>query len=198
MILSQFISLNANYQKFKKLIKKFSDSDRKRVIEAFEFAKKMHRGQERDEKIPYIIHPVRAANILMGERGIYDPEMIQAALLHDVVEDTPVKIAEIGMRYGREVKRLVAGVTRVKDRESKMQKFRKTMGTDYRTRMVKCADVLDNVRSWPLTPNKYKLPRWNHEVREMYLTLADSTDEYIANQIRKLIDSKKYKEMMIE
>lgn len=198
MILESFVSFNANYLKFKKLIKKFSDADRKRVIDAFEYAKDWHEGQVRDENVPYIIHPVRVANILMEEINFYDPDVIIAALLHDVVEDTPVRIRDIGNKFGREVRRLVAGMTRVKARETKYTKYVKTIKADYRIRIIKCADVLDNVRSWPLSPKTYKFPRWFKEVREMYLTMAENTDRYIYNELTRLINSKKYQELLIE
>lgn len=198
MALKQFLSFNANYQEFKKLIKRFAKEDLKRVLEAFEFAKKWHKGQKRDEGVPYIIHPVRVANILMKERNYYDPDVIIAALLHDVVEDSPVKAAEIGQKFGPEVKRLVSGMTRVKTRETKYIKFKKTMSSDYRVRMIKCADVLDNVRSWPFSTKTYKFPRWFKEAREMYLTLAKNTDMYIHDEIKKLINSKKYKELLLK
>jgi guanosine-3',5'-bis(diphosphate) 3'-pyrophosphohydrolase len=198
MILQQFINLNANYRKFRKLIKKFSEQDEKRVLQAFEYAKEQHHGQMRDENIPYIIHPVRVANILMEEINYYDPDVIIAALLHDVVEDTPVKIKEVGKKFGKEVKRLVAGLTRIKSRETKYSKFKKTAKSDYRTRVIKCADVLDNIRSWPLSTKKYKYTRWFREARELYLPLAENTDKHLYNEMKKLINSKKYKDLLVK
>lgn len=197
-MLKQFISFNANYKEFKKLIKRFSDKDRKRVIDAFDFAKKHHGKQQRDEGVPYIIHPIRVANVLMKERNYYDPDVIIAALLHDVVEDSAVKVGQIGKKFGPQVRRLVSGMTRIKTRESKYIKFKKTMKSDYQTRIIKCADVLDNVRSWPLSTLTYKFPRWFKEVREMYLVLAKHTDEYIYDEIEKLVNSKKYKELLLK
>jgi len=197
-MLSKFISLNTNITKFKKLIKRFGEGDQQKVLEAFEYAKKHHGDQVRDEGIPYIIHPVRVANILMEERDYYDPEVVMAALLHDVVEDTDVKIRHIEKKFGPEVKRLVAGLTRIKTRETKDIRFKKTMKSDYRVRMIKCADVLDNVRSWPLSTKTYKFPRWFKEVREMYLILAENTDKYFYDEIKKLINSKEYKQLLVE
>ncbi|MBU1922051.1 HD domain-containing protein [Patescibacteria group bacterium] len=198
MILKYFISLNANYRKFRKLIKKFSESDKKDVVEAFEFAKKWHGKQMRDEDVPYIIHPVRVANILMEELNYYDPDVIISALLHDVVEDTSIKVKDIGDRYGREVRRLVIGLTRIKSRETKYAKFKKTAKADYRTRVLKCADVLDNIRSWPLSTKKYKYTRWFKEVRDLYLPLAQNTDKHLCDEMKKLINSKKYKDLLVK
>jgi (p)ppGpp synthase/HD superfamily hydrolase len=95
------------------------------------------------------------------------------------------------------VKQLVSGMTRVKSRETKHIKFKKTMNSDFRTRLIKCADVLDNVRSWPLSTKTFKFPRWFKEVREMYLVLAEHTDKYFYDEMKKLINSKKYKELLL-
>jgi len=197
-MLEKFVSFNTNCTKFKKLIKRFSKEDQKRVLGAYRFAKKHHGDQMRDEDVPYIIHPVRVANILMEERDFYDPAVIMAALLHDVVEDTDIKLRQIQKKFGSDVKMLVAGLTRIKTRETKDIKFKKTMKADYRVRMIKCSDVLDNVRSWPLSTKTYKFPRWFKEVREMYLTLAENTDMYFYDEIKKLINSKDYKELLVE
>ena len=72
------------------------------------------------------------------------------------------------------------------------------MKADYRIRMIKCADVLDNIRSYPLSTLTYKFPRWFKEVREMYLVLAKNTDEYFHDEMEKLINSKKYKELLLK
>ncbi len=77
-----------------------------RVFHAIEFAAKAHQGQFRKgTKIPYIIHPIGAAQILI-EYGCSE-EVIIAAILHDTVEDTKVTIQEIEKEFGKEVSKLV-------------------------------------------------------------------------------------------
>lgn len=79
------------------------------VRRAYAFAAHAHRGQRRKDGQAYISHPVRVARLL-GAAG-YGPEVVAAALLHDVVEDTPATLAEVRQAFGPRVALLVAGVT---------------------------------------------------------------------------------------
>ena len=76
---------------------------------AYAFAEAAHRGQRRKDDRAFIAHPVRVARLLAA-RG-YDEEVVAAALLHDVVEDTSVTLSEIRERFGARVAELVACVT---------------------------------------------------------------------------------------
>jgi (p)ppGpp synthase/HD superfamily hydrolase len=79
------------------------------VRRAYAFAEAAHRGQRRKDGRAFIAHPVRVARLL-ASRG-YDEEVLAAALLHDVVEDTSVTLAEVRERFGARVAELVACVT---------------------------------------------------------------------------------------
>jgi guanosine-3',5'-bis(diphosphate) 3'-pyrophosphohydrolase len=79
------------------------------VLRAYAFAEAAHRGQRRKDDRAFIAHPVRVARLLAA-RG-YDDEVVAAALLHDVVEDTPVTLNEVRERFGERVAELVACVT---------------------------------------------------------------------------------------
>ena len=81
------------------------------VERAYQAAKRAHGEQRRVSGEPYIIHPLNVASILVG-LGM-DTETIIAALLHDVVEDTPVTLEEVSREFGREVALLVDGVTKL-------------------------------------------------------------------------------------
>jgi (p)ppGpp synthase/HD superfamily hydrolase len=86
-----------------------SQSDDTLVRRAYAFAEAAHRGQRRKDGCAFIAHPVRVARLLAG-RG-YDEEVLAAALLHDVVEDTSVSLEEVRKRFGARVAELVASVT---------------------------------------------------------------------------------------
>jgi (p)ppGpp synthase/HD superfamily hydrolase len=86
-----------------------SRSDDTLVRRAYAFAEAAHRGQRRKDGCAFIAHPVRVARLLAG-RG-YDEEVLAAALLHDVVEDTSVSLADVRARFGPRVAELVASVT---------------------------------------------------------------------------------------
>ena len=79
------------------------------VRHAYAFAEHAHRGQRRKDGQAYISHPVRVARLL-AERG-YGEEVLAAALLHDVVEDTPVTLPEVRQAFGARVAELVAWVS---------------------------------------------------------------------------------------
>ena len=82
-----------------------------RINDALEFATKAHIEQFRKSGEPYIIHPILVASIVANITE--DESMVMAALLHDVVEDTPVTIEEVKERYGDDVAHLVGGLTKI-------------------------------------------------------------------------------------
>ena len=81
------------------------------IEKAYRLAEKMHGDQRRASGIPYILHPTTVACILC-ELGM-DSESIAAALLHDVVEDTPVTLEEVTKKFGSEIAILIDGVTKL-------------------------------------------------------------------------------------
>mgnify|MGYP001333600658 CR=1 FL=1 len=83
------------------------------VIKAADFAAIKHKDQRRKNKaaVPYINHPIGVAKILTSEGKITDPIVIQAALLHDTVEETDTTIEEIDDVFGDKIKQIVAEVT---------------------------------------------------------------------------------------
>jgi (p)ppGpp synthase/HD superfamily hydrolase len=87
----------------------FPPSFRPLIGEAYAFAADAHRRQRRKDGAPFIAHPVQVARLLAA-RG-YGDEVIAAALLHDVVEDTPVTLAQLQERFGPAIAALVDYVT---------------------------------------------------------------------------------------
>ena len=81
------------------------------ISKAYDLAWEAHENQKRVSGEPYIIHPVNVSYIL-ADMGM-DSECICAALLHDVVEDTPVTLTELQERFGKEISLLVDGVTKL-------------------------------------------------------------------------------------
>jgi guanosine-3',5'-bis(diphosphate) 3'-pyrophosphohydrolase len=125
-----------------------------RIREAAEFGASAHHGQKRLSGEPYIAHPVAAAAILADLR--LDPDTIIAAILHDVIEDTPTPKDQLAARFGADVAELVDAVTKLdqikfKSREeAQAESFRKmllAMVRDLRVILVKLADRTHNMRT---------------------------------------------------
>ncbi len=138
-----------------------------------------HEGQQRDSGEPYVTHPIAVAHYLATLQ--MDAETLAAALLHDVPEDTDFTLADIEKRFGREVARLVDGVTKLSKfgsarsvEEQQAENIRKmflAMAEDVRVVVIKLADRLHNMRTLaPLPPEKQQ--RIARQTMDIYAPLA--------------------------
>jgi GTP pyrophosphokinase len=149
------------------------------IYKAFEFSKKVHEGQKRKTGEPYIVHPIEVAIILSKLR--MDLKTIEAALLHDTVEDTHVTIKDIQEQFGDETAELVEGLTKISKikfssrHENQAENFRKmiiAMAKDLRVLLVKLADRLHNMRTLAPMPEA-KQRRISEETLDIYAPLAN-------------------------
>jgi GTP pyrophosphokinase len=147
---------------------------------AYVMAMQAHGPQKRDNGDPYITHPVAVADILAGYR--LDTASIATGLLHDVIEDTPVKLADIEARFGKVIAGLVDGVTKLNrlelqsDRTKQAENFRKlvlAMSRDIRVLLVKLADRLHNMRTLHFVTDINRRQRIARETMEIYAPLAE-------------------------
>lgn len=152
-----------NYKDYSDLIKIIDETERnfnQDVIDkAYKLALGAHEGQKRKSGILYIFHPVSVAYILV-ELGM-DTDSIAAALLHDVVEDTDVKLEDIEKSFGKEIANLIDGVTKLgkisfsSREEQQAENIRKmliAMVEDIRVIIIKLADRLHNMRTIACMP----------------------------------------------
>ncbi|KAM6257247.1 guanosine-3',5'-bis(diphosphate) 3'-pyrophosphohydrolase MESH1 [Porphyrio hochstetteri] len=126
-------------------------SEAARLLQAADFAARKHKEQRRKdpEGTPFINHPIGVAWILAHEAGVTDIAVLQAALLHDTVEDTDTSLAELEERFGPEVRRVVEEVTDDKalpKAERKRLQVERAPGSSPRAKLVKLADKLHNLR----------------------------------------------------
>ena len=138
----------------KKCAKAFKRDEVKMIDKAFELAFDAHKAQLRYSGQPYISHPLAVADILM-DLGM-DSQSIEAALLHDTVEDTDVTYDDLKSVFGEEVANLVDGVTKLgkiplsTKEEQQAENIRKmllAMSQDIRVIIIKLADRLHNMRT---------------------------------------------------
>jgi len=150
-----------------------------RVREAFEYAETAHKGQKRKSGEAFITHPVAVADILADLH--LDGATIAAAVLHDVVEDTPSSMAEVRLKFGDEVAEIVDGVTKLDQvqfksrKEAQAESFRKmmlAMVRDIRVIMVKLADRTHNMRTLGSMPPE-KRRSVARETLDIYAPIAN-------------------------
>lgn len=148
------------------------------------FAKRLHEGQYRISEEPYIIHPVEVAKILVGLK--VDSHTLQAAFLHDILEDTDTQPEEIEKLFGKDVLTLVQGVTKLgklqfKSKEERQaENFRRlfiAMASDIRIVFLKLADRLHNMRTlnFMTTVKQQKIAR---ETLDIFAPLANRLGIY--------------------
>ena len=155
-----------------------------RIKEAAEFGASAHKGQKRLSGEPYIAHPVAAAAILADLR--LDADTIVAAILHDIIEDTPTPKEQLAERFGKDVAELVDAVTKLdqikfKSREeAQAESFRKmllAMTRDLRVILVKLADRTHNMRTIEaMTPPRRRAIA--RETLEIYAPIAERLGLY--------------------
>jgi GTP pyrophosphokinase len=153
--------------------------DIEQLERAYLFSEQAHEGQFRKSGEPYISHPVAVADILAKLR--LDPQALTAALLHDVMEDTPVSKEDIAARFGKPVAELVDGVSKL-DRiefqtyeDAQAENFRKmilAMARDVRVILIKLADRLHNMRTLGVMAEE-KRSRIARETLEIYAPIAN-------------------------
>lgn len=149
-------------------------SDGARIKAAYDLAEAAHAGQKRDSGDPYIDHPLAVAEILSSLQ--IDDDTVIAGLLHDVVEDTDITLAQLSEQFGPAVPILVDGVTKLSKlrfnnrHEAQAENLRKmlmAMSSDIRIILIKLADRLHNMR----TINTHHSRLRQKEIAEETLTI---------------------------
>ena len=155
-------------------------TDEKVLNRAYVFAMKAHGSQTRASGDPYFSHPLEVAGILTDYK--VDSASIITALLHDTIEDTDTTLKEIRKAFGKEVARLVDGVTKLtriefqSDQAKQAENFRKfvlAMSEDIRVLLVKLADRLHNMRTLHYIDNPEKRRRIAMETMDIYAPLSE-------------------------
>ena len=162
----------------------YPNCDDKLIRKAYEYAKRNHGDQCRKSGEPYMIHPVNVAYILAGLE--LDDETLCAALLHDVVEDTPVTHEDIINEFGEAIAEMVAGVTKLGTlryttaEEQQVENYRKmflAMGKDIRVILIKLADRLHNMRTLKYLSRDRQIANAK-ETQDLYAPLANRLGIY--------------------
>jgi GTP pyrophosphokinase len=168
----------------KKIVEKYKSYnivvDEAKIKKAIEFAVKYHGMQQRESGAPYYSHPLEVAEIIAEMR--LDTDSIVTAILHDTIEDTDLTLEEIEQNFGKDVAKLVDGVTKLtkikfhEDNARQAENFRKlliALSDDIRVLLIKLADRLHNMRTIDFISNQEKKKRIALETLELYAPLAE-------------------------
>lgn len=162
----------------------YPNSDVELIKKAYEFANMYHKDQCRKSGEPYMIHPLNVAYILATLE--LDDETLCAALLHDVVEDTPVTHEDLVREFGEAIAEMVAGVTKLgtlrytTQEEQQVENYRKmflAMGKDIRVILIKLADRLHNMRTLRYLTRDRQIAN-AQETQDLYAPLANRLGIY--------------------
>ena len=161
------------------------DADEAMINRAYVFSMKAHGSQKRASGDPYYSHPIEVAGILTDLH--LDDETIVTAILHDTIEDTVATAEEVEKLFGKNVARLVDGVTKLSKIEAQsesqraaenLRKFLLAMSGDIRVLLVKLADRLHNMRTLHFIKNEEKRRRIARETMDIYAPLAERIGMY--------------------
>ncbi|QGP79006.1 RelA/SpoT family protein [Sphingobium sp. CAP-1] len=161
------------------------DADEAMINRAYVFSVQKHGSQKRASGDPYFSHPIEVAGILTDFN--LDDQTIVTALLHDTIEDTLVTYEEIESAFGKDVARMVDGVTKLSKIEAmseneraaeNLRKFLLAMSDDIRVLLVKLADRLHNMRTLHFIKNPDKRRRIARETMDIYAPLAERIGMY--------------------
>ena len=149
------------------------------IDRAYIYSARVHEGQVRLSGEPYLSHPLEVANILADMR--LDVESIAAALLHDVIEDTPATREDIEEMFGPGVAHIVSGVTKlsvlphstkIAQQAESLRKMILAMADDIRVVLIKLADRIHNMRTLKYHPTPEKQAAIAQETLDIYAPIA--------------------------
>ena len=161
------------------------DADEGLINRAYVFSMKAHGSQMRASGDPYFSHPIEVAGILTDLK--LDDQTIVTAILHDTIEDTLATPEEVEKHFGKDIARLVDGVTKLSKIEAQseneraaenLRKFLLALSDDIRVLLVKLADRLHNMRTLHHIPAEDKRHRIARETMDIYAPLAERIGMY--------------------
>ena len=174
------MTVDERYQRLEDTVRAYNPTASfDKIRAAYEFAAAAHQGQLRKDGSPFVTHPLAVAQIVAEELHL-DSESIEAALLHDTIEDTDATHEDIAKQFSPTVADLVEGVSKLtrvhytSKAQEQMENLRKmllAMSKDIRVILIKIADRLHNMRTMEYqTPEKQK--QKSFETLEIYAPIA--------------------------
>lgn len=165
-----------------------SGDDLDLVRRAYTVAEEAHCNQMRDEGTPYIVHPVRVAVSLVDELDLYSPTLVASALMHDVIEDSPLTREQIREMFDERISTIVWLLTKLDDVTLPNYLAAIEAARETGAPIVKLCDRLDNLRFLSHSPKIEKIHRYIRTTEIFYLPMAVRTSPYLYEQLRYWLD----------
>lgn len=173
----------------------------KRILEAANYAANKHAQQRRKgiEATPYINHPLEVAHLLISVGEVYNENILVAALLHDIIEDTETQPEELAQQFGREVLAYILEVTDDKSlpkQERKRLQIANAPALSEGAKLIKLADKISNVRAVICTPPQ----EWPVSQQHEYVEWASVVCEGLGNinlQLQLLFAKESYRALKV-
>ena len=185
--LSITIDHSINWEEFKFKFQGYEIKDLEIIRKSFNYSVNFHKGQKRKFSYePYIIHPIRVAINLYGEKY----QLIAAALLHDIVEDTEVELSELEVEFGHDIMMFVKGMTKTKT-NTIFDALNSVMYEYPEVILLKLSDRLDNMLDKFQNLPKTTRRRYFNENESILKIAKNLIDEDKIKDINKLYDKLK-------
>ena len=183
------------------LFDNFKIQDKQRFEKALGFAEDIHADEFRRASVaspkrglPYVVHPMRVAMIILDELEMKEPVAIMGALLHDVVESKreAVSVSDLEKDFGRSVAMIVSVLTAPAQAENETVEQKRSRKNIYYQRIrqasvvskiVKLADRLDSLREAPLWLDQELKKSYLEETESVFIPIAEDTDSYLHEQL---------------
>ena len=165
-------------------------TDLQRLAAALHYAARCHRNQRRknEEQDPYINHPISLLHVLAVEAHITDADVLCAALLHDVIEDSPTTREDIAALFGEDIARVVWLLTKFEDVSLADYLAAIEAAGETGATIVKLCDRLDNLRFVSHSPRPDKRERYIRTTETYYLPMAKRTNPYLHDELRRSLE----------
>lgn len=184
-----------------------SDDEIRKIQKAYIYAAQAHLGQKRLSGEDYIVHPLRATQILMTLKP--DATTIQTCILHDVIEDTNSTYEDIKKEFGTDVANLCEWLVKVSKvryhwEDRQIETLKKTflaMASDLRVIFVKIADRIHNIQTLHFHPKEDKKKRIAEETLKIYVPICKRLglyqfQLYLENGVFKILHPEEYKQVI--
>jgi guanosine-3',5'-bis(diphosphate) 3'-pyrophosphohydrolase len=158
------------------------------ILEAISFAARKHDGQVRkDGRTPYVSHPIRVMMILSSVFGVLDRQVLAAAALHDVIEDTSTSFNDIENEFGQRIAIWVSLLSKDKQQEVKSREFAYVCAlrdAPDEVKLIKLADIYDNLIDAPAADDPKQLAKTRMKAKNYLTIFSQNESESVTKALR--------------